>query len=361
MSTTDTPTACFAAFAVGVWAGVNEELALLWPLLDDDSGRVLWRSFCDEPHRAALKWMRAKQVDNGSSDRTGMYWGVWVAQKSTCGVHPEMTSPGLFWEPQPAFSFVEQLLTGLKIVSFPVLQAFQTGLSSAKSLAGVAADDLTNNKHAHKIEAFYRSQASAYDAFRENFLHARRFLAVSLPLFSRRKLVWIDVGAGTARNLEFFPVETLRRRFEKIYILDISASLLEVARQRVEKAGLSDIVELVLADFTDLSAAGKAALPPAGSADLVTFSYSLSMIPDKAAALRQAARLINDTGAVGVADFFQQGLATPNEVCVFVFVCVCLCLCVCVCVELLHSKQFPPCSSKYSPPFCHHTTTSTPH
>ena len=180
-------------------------------------------------------------------------------------------------------------------------------------------------------------------------------LAVSLPLFSRRKLVWIDVGAGTARNLEFFPVETLRRRFEKIYILDISASLLEVARQRVEKAGLSDIVELVLADFTDLSAAGKAALPPAGSADLVTFSYSLSMIPDKAAALRQAARLINDTGAVGVADFFQQGLATPNEVCVFVFVCVCLCLCVCVYVWSCCTAN----SSPHAPQSTHHRFVTT--
>lgn len=52
-------------------------------------------------------------------------------------------------------------------------------------------------------------------------------LATTLPLNSG-KLVWVDVGAGTARNLEFFPVETLKRRFSQIYILDISASLLYV-------------------------------------------------------------------------------------------------------------------------------------
>lgn len=67
----------------------------------------------------------------------------------------------------------------------------------------------------------------AYDAFRENFLHARPNLATCLPL-SPGKLTWVDVGAGTARNLEFFSVETLRRRFSKIYVLDISASLLFV-------------------------------------------------------------------------------------------------------------------------------------
>ncbi|EGD83081.1 hypothetical protein PTSG_03719 [Salpingoeca rosetta] len=290
-------------------AGVNEELALLWPLLDDDRGRILWRSFSDTPHRAALKWMDSTRVDDGSRDRTGMYWGVWVAEKKTCGVHPEDITPGLFWSPQPPFSLVDQLLTGLRIVSFPVLQAFRSGMSKAQCLSGVAADDLSRNRHAHKIEAFYQSQAKAYDAFRENFLHARKALATSLPLKSDEKLVWIDVGAGTARNLEFFPVDTLRRRFAKIYILDISASLLNVARHRIERAGLSDIVELVLADFTDLSEAGQQALPKPGTAHLVTFSYSLSMIPNKTAALQQAARLLHPDGAIGVADFFQAGPA----------------------------------------------------
>lgn len=48
--------------------------------------------------------------------------------------------------------------------------------------SGVSKDDLSNNAHARKIEAFYASQASAYDAFRENFLHARCRLAQCMPL-----------------------------------------------------------------------------------------------------------------------------------------------------------------------------------
>eukprot|EP00045_Choanoeca_perplexa_P010355 m.104489 g.104489 ORF g.104489 m.104489 type:complete len:796 (+) comp15248_c1_seq1:83-2470(+) len=285
-------------------AGVNEELSLLWPLLDDNKGRVLWRSFASEPHRPALKHLRATKVDDGRRDRTGMYWGVWVADKKTCGNAPENTSDGLFWNEQKPMGLVSKLITGAKIVSFPVLnKVMNLASSAAKSMPGVSQEDLTSNSHAKKIEAFYASQAEAYDAFRENFLHARSRLATCLPL-PPGKLTWIDVGAGTARNLEFFPVETLKRRFAKIYILDISASLLDVARRRVEEAGLTDVVELVLADFTDLSEKGKRALPRPGSADLVTFSYSMSMIPDKHAALVQAARLLSPGGSIGIADFF---------------------------------------------------------
>lgn len=48
-------------------------------------------------------------------------------------------------------------------------------------------------------------------------------------------MVWIDVGGGTARNLEFFPKEIIRKYFKAIYILDISASLLEIAQRRFVK------------------------------------------------------------------------------------------------------------------------------
>eukprot|EP00055_Hartaetosiga_balthica_P010606 m.45773 g.45773 ORF g.45773 m.45773 type:complete len:764 (-) comp7235_c3_seq1:359-2650(-) len=286
--------------------GVNEELSLLWPLLHNEKGRVLWRSFSHSPHRAALKWMKSIRVDNGTNDRTGMYWGVWYAKKSDCGNHPELTSEGLFWEEQEPQTFVEKLVTGATIVSFPIMNMIKKTVGDvSQRLPGATKEDLNENQHAQKIEAFYKSQARAYDAFRENFLHARKHFASCLPL-SNNKIVWIDVGAGTARNLEFFPINTLKRRFEKIYILDISPSLLEIAQERVEKAGLSDLVELVLADFTDLSEVGMAALPKAHSADIITFSYSLSMIPDKDAALAQAMRLLKPDGAIGIADFFAE-------------------------------------------------------
>jgi betaine lipid synthase len=54
----------------------------------------------------------------------------------------------------------------------------------------------------------------------------------AFPLNATEKMVWIDIGGGTARNLEFFPVEVLRKHFKAIYVVDISASLLEIAQRR---------------------------------------------------------------------------------------------------------------------------------
>ena len=42
-------------------------------------------------------------------------------------------------------------------------------------------------------------------------------------------MIWVDVGGGTARNLEFFPLDTLRQHFSHIYIVDVSHSLLEAS------------------------------------------------------------------------------------------------------------------------------------
>lgn len=134
---------------------------------------MLWRSFSSEPHRAALKHLNAVKVDDGTGDRTGTYWGVWVAEKKTCEHHPELTT--LFWNAPTKMTFVcarllfvcaladfvlcqvEKCVTGLKIVSFPVIsKLFAVAESAASSFGG---DDLSKNSHAKKIEAFYASQA----------------------------------------------------------------------------------------------------------------------------------------------------------------------------------------------------------
>ena len=82
------------------------------------------------------------------------------------------------------------------------------------------------------MESFYKYQKEGYDAFREGLLHARPNLMESFPLKKGGKMVWLDVGGGTARNLEFFSVEVIRKYFKAIYVVDISASLLEIAQNR---------------------------------------------------------------------------------------------------------------------------------
>jgi S-adenosylmethionine-diacylgycerolhomoserine-N-methlytransferase len=72
--------------------------------------------------------------------------------------------------------------------------------------------------------------------------------------------------------------------------------LLNIARQRIERRGWTN-VETVQADVTTF-------VPPEVQVDLVTFSYSLTMIPDWFVAMDHALRLLRPGGHIGVVDFY---------------------------------------------------------
>jgi len=291
---------------------INSEISILMKNMDPEKGRIFWRSFADDVHSPILQHLNpveidqypkveggyAGQFDYMSTDRVGMYFSSWIAhiKDANCTIEPRSIS----WSDSATTfdtSFLTTLKTGYKIVSFPVKQA----------LGFVSTKKETANGHGKNIEAFYQDQAAVYDSFRENFLHARGPMLTCLPTKVEGNMTWIDVGGGTARNLEFIPVDVLKAKFKKIYVVDISPSLLDVARSRVEKVGLSDIVECVCCDFTDSESVRKH-LPKKGSVDIVTFSYSLSMIPNKKGALESAMSLLKDggDGYLGIADFFEK-------------------------------------------------------
>lgn len=203
-------------------------------------------------------------------------------------------------------SALDNFLTGIKVVTFPLWRPIVTLLLQKENK-----DKKEDNTHRNNMEGFYRYQKQDYDSFRENLLHAKSALMESLPLNKSKAsggkgdLVWVDVGGGTARNLEYFTLETIRQNFKKIYIVDISASLLEVARARVITMGLQDIVVVVEHDFTDSSVF--TVLPAISTADIVTFSYSFSMIPKQQVAMTTASKLLKKGGVVAIADFFLKG------------------------------------------------------
>ena len=86
--------------------------------------------------------------------------------------------------------------------------------------------------------------------------------------------------------------------FAKVYVVDLCGPLLKVARERCAARGWHN-VECVEADATTwLPDEGR------GKVDLVTFSYSLTMIPDWFAAVDHAAALLADDGVVGAVDFY---------------------------------------------------------
>jgi len=272
---------------------INEEMTHLINKMDVQRGKIYWRTFADDVHSAPLNWLEPTRVghadDEDSDDRVGMYWTTWIAHLKDVNVSFEER---VDTKQQGA----SNLWTGLKVITYPFWKWMVSTNSKITS-------------HANDMESFYKFQKNGYDSFREFLLHAKGPLMESFPLLKLgkgEKMVWVDVGGGTARNLEYFTVETIKKHFKAIYIVDISSSLLEVARHRVQLMGLTDIVHVIEHDFT-LESVFKD-LPKEGTVDVLTMSYSFSMIPDQQSALANATRLLKrKTGHLAIADFFLKG------------------------------------------------------
>ncbi|MGD9720178.1 MAG: class I SAM-dependent methyltransferase [Pirellulales bacterium] len=162
---------------------------------------------------------------------------------------------------------------------------------------------IRGTSHAERLESFYGPQAAAYDRFRERLLHGRAELFRSIPHPPGAR--WLDLGGGTAANLEFLGKRL--QEIEQVYVVDLSASLLAVAKQRVLAHGWQN-VELVRADAAQFE-------PPGNTVDVVSCSYSLTMMPDWFTVIDHAWDLLRPGGVIGVTDFFvsrthaEQGLA----------------------------------------------------
>jgi len=99
----------------------------------------------------------------------------------------------------------------------------------------------------------------------------------------------LDVGAGTGR-LSIL----LADRVGSVVVTDPSAGMVQVARERIEEAGLSDRLSAVRADLTRD--------PLDGSFDVVWSSMALHHVQDLEGLLRSVAGLLVDGGRLAVAD-----------------------------------------------------------
>lgn len=161
-----------------------------------------------------------------------------------------------------------------------------------RTLSALARPIRREGGHAAQLEAFYGRQAEDYDSFRERLLPGRRELIASVPL--RPDSLWIDLGGGTARNLSYAGAAIQRLR--RVYVVDLTPSLLAIAHRRVTREGWSNVT-LMHGDATAVTL-------ESGIADVVTCSYSLTMIPDWRAAIGEARRLLKPGGTLGVVDFY---------------------------------------------------------
>lgn len=175
-----------------------------------------------------------------------------------------------------------------------LISDFKTVYHLAKPVGG--------DTHQERLENFYSTQSKNYDRFRQRLLHGREELYRSLADGNSDGKVWVDFGGGTGANFE--SIADGLSKLANIYIVDLSPSLLEVARSRKAERGWTNVttVEADVANF----------LPPEGSVDIVTFSYSLSMIPDWFAAIDRAEQILKPGGTIGVVDFYVSGKYPPE-------------------------------------------------
>src|SRR5262249_12112793 len=83
---------------------------------------------------------------------------------------------------------------------------------------------------------------------------------------------------------------------QSVRIVDLCPSLLRTAEARIRKNGWTNVAT-VRADAAEYQ-------PEEGPVDIITFSYSLTMMPCWIAVLEQAYRLLEPGGRIGVADFY---------------------------------------------------------
>ncbi|KAI9810421.1 MAG: hypothetical protein M1826_003637 [Phylliscum demangeonii] len=202
----------------------------------------------------------------------------------------------------------------------------------------------TGDGHGHRqqdaLESFYKSQASVYDATRARLLRGREdMLALAAAQVQHRTSldgpgrdrVWVDIGGGTGYNIEamsqFVSVPDF---FSRVYLVDLSPSLCEVARQRFARLGWTNVTIVCqdarafrledhepAAASSDEKATTTAAAEPLyrsdsqpgpGGVHLVTLSYSLSMIPEFYSVVDSLSSLLAPTGILAVVDFYVQSI-----------------------------------------------------
>lgn len=146
--------------------------------------------------------------------------------------------------------------------------------------------------HKERLEFFYHKQAENYDDMRKGLLHGREKLLKNLKIPENCR--WVDFGGGTGYLMHLLSKEQ-RSRIKSYHLVDLSPSMLKTAEKSLKDVPLEktfyceDVCKFKLGNNL--------------KADIITFSYSLCMIPNWFSAIDNAFDLLADDGQVAVADF----------------------------------------------------------
>ena len=152
-------------------------------------------------------------------------------------------------------------------------------------LAAVRAD------RAAAAEAWFADHAVQWDAIRSLHVAESEVEAATLTVLANRSLGrLVDIGTGTGRMIEL-----LAPFADRALGIDRSPEMLRMARSNLSEAGL-DAIELRQGDMY--------ALPlPRGSADTAILHQVLHYAQQPAAAIAEAARLLDQGGRLLIVDF----------------------------------------------------------
>src|SRR5262245_9203219 len=101
-------------------------------------------------------------------------------------------------------------------------------IADFKTLYHLTCAPVVGRTHGDRLDSFYRRQAAGYDDFRTRLLRGRECLMHDLHVPDGG--TWVDLGGGTASNLE--AAASWLPRLSQVYVVDLADSLLEIARQR---------------------------------------------------------------------------------------------------------------------------------
>jgi phosphatidylethanolamine/phosphatidyl-N-methylethanolamine N-methyltransferase len=135
------------------------------------------------------------------------------------------------------------------------------------------------------VAGVYEKLASWYDVLFGPTLQAGRLQAIQRMGIRPGERV-LEVGVGTGINASLYPRDCA------VTGIDLSSSMLEKARERVARKGLTNI-RLLEMDAVDLTFRD-------GSFDIVYAPYLISVVPDPVAVVREMCRVCRPGGRVVV-------------------------------------------------------------
>jgi len=145
------------------------------------------------------------------------------------------------------------------------------------------------------VARVYEKLASTYDFTFGPTLHPGRVQALHRMGIKKDDRV-LEVGVGTGINATLYPRDCA------VTGIDLSDSMLEKARERVARKGITN-VRLLEMDAADMKFAD-------GSFDIVYAPYLISVVPDPVAVVREMVRVCRPGGKIIVLNHF----LSPNPV-----------------------------------------------